>query len=314
MSGGWCTIESDPGVFTELLETYGVRGVQCEELWSLEDEDRLRNLKPIYGIIFLFKVKEGKREDRSVAAPHVYFAKQMISNACATQALLNIVLNCADKIVLGDELSNFLEFTRDLDPETRGHTIGSSDVMRNCHNSFARNQNFTFEEKFATEDDDVFHFIGYLPKDGFVYELDGLQNGPILVGEYVDDWISTVRQAVQTRIAEYASTEIRFNLLALCKNPLDELREELTQLQGSGRGQDDPRILVLKDRIDAIVSTRRQWKVENQRRRHNYIPFIVKLLQCLSERGALAPLITKGKEKTKADEQRAQQDKAKKTN
>lgn len=47
----WCLIESDPGVFTELLEKIGVQDVELQELWSL-DEDSLLHLQQeshIYG-------------------------------------------------------------------------------------------------------------------------------------------------------------------------------------------------------------------------------------------------------------------------
>ena len=36
---------------------------------------------------------------------------------------------------------------------------------------------------------------------------------------------------------------------------------------------------------------RAQWKLENERRRHNYVPFIINFLKVLAERGDLMPLV-----------------------
>eukprot|EP00741_Cyanophora_paradoxa_P007189 tig00001085_g6956.t1 len=346
-SMNWCTIESDPGVFTELLARIGVRGVQMEEIYSL-DADMMRELQPVFGLCFLFKWRHEKDDRPVVKEPRegLFFANQIINNACATQALLSIVMNCQE-IELGSELNEFRNFTKEFDPEMKGLAISNSETIRTVHNSFARPEPFVIEEdKKATKDDDVYHFISYVPVNGVLYELDGLKPGPIDLGPCTkDDWLQKVAPVIQARIERYASSEIRFNLLALVRNRKDAAQQELkrvltlraaaarrlmalglpvdpaacvepeggpdtsgevhaqvTEIERIGGDEVQSQMLQLEDRAGQLLATvqaedekYKAWKIENMRRRHNYIPFVCEFLKILAEKKQLLPLLEKAK-------------------
>ena len=60
---------------------------------------------------------------------------------------------------------------------------------------------FEFDEQLAKKDDEVYHFVGYIPVKGRLYELDGLKDGPVDLGKCdEDDWLKTVKPVLDQRI------------------------------------------------------------------------------------------------------------------
>jgi ubiquitin carboxyl-terminal hydrolase L5 len=157
--------------------------------------------------LFKWVADPEKRQTVEYPDPNLFFANQVINNACATQAILSILMNQSDKVDIGPELTQIRNFSVGMSSKDKGWTIGNSDLIREVHNSFARQDPFTIEEddRAAKDDDDVFHFVGYVPYGGQLYELDGLQAGPISFGECTEDnWLSLARDQIQARIQKYA--------------------------------------------------------------------------------------------------------------
>ena len=207
----WCTIESDPGVFTSLIESFGVQNAQLTELWALDDDSLkciLESHGKVHGLVFLFKwqssnaISQTNSQNNSQtngngdgdassskalplvggeAPEDLFFARQVTTNACATQAILSILLNAqinngytndgndalslSLSLSLGETLTNLKEFTSSFPPDLKGESIGASEEIREAHNSFARKEAFCLmsdnEKRVAGKDDEVFHFVAY---------------------------------------------------------------------------------------------------------------------------------------------------------
>ena len=307
----WCTIESDPGVFSELIQNLGVKGVQVDEIIDL-DILEIGN-EPVFGLIFLFKYMQKTEYKPKVLSEwdnDLFFAKQEIQNACATQAILGILLNNTDKLDIGPTLKELKSFTEGMDPTTRGLAISNSEKIRTEHNKFSHPEPFVFAKKKAKDGDDVFHFVSYIHFKNAIYEIDGLQQGPILIEDNVknEDWIKKVKPSIQNRINLYSQSEIKFNLLALVPNRLEKakkLEEDLKKrknyveglIKGSIVPSDNDKEMeeynkmnkeqlenslkdfdnIIKNNLQTIKDEEyrvKKYKEENERRQFNYIPFI----------------------------------------
>lgn len=75
-----------------------------------------------------------------------------------------------------------------------------------------------------------FHFVAFVPIDGQIWKLDGLERQPQKVCSIVnDDWIRQTKPQIEARMAEYEEGQIEFSILSLVKEPLSKLFSELAQ-------------------------------------------------------------------------------------
>lgn len=109
----------------------------------------------------------------------------------------------------------------------------------------------------------MFHFIGYTVRNDTLYELDGLQPYPISHGPCtIDEFPAKIIPVLLRRINRYPPEEVRFNLMAVCRD-LRTRAEEIGDQEALGRER----------------RKRKAWEWENALRRHNFVGFIGEALK-----------------------------------
>jgi ubiquitin carboxyl-terminal hydrolase L5 len=120
----------------------------------------------------------------------------------------------------------------------KGLALSNSEPVRRAHNSFQHQSSFEIVKDDNDKSGDAFHFIGYVNVGNKVYELDGLQKGPILIGDAPASgaWYETALSEIKRRIETYtakvtssggAQDELRFNLMAVTASKLQEAENKI---------------------------------------------------------------------------------------
>lgn len=246
----WRELESDPGLFSLLIEEFGVHDVKVEEVYDVSKKIETK----VYGFVFLFRYELGDRRARKksrylaledvcyVLEPSIvnsiFFAHQIIVNSCATHALLSVLLNCPE-VELGATLTKLKGFSAGLDPESKGYAIANMVELACAHNKHARPSNVTMP--FSGRKGNVissahalmpetYHFVSYVPIKGRLFELDGLKEYPIDHGPWGEheEWTDLFRRTIAFRLAE--AENFLFNLMALIPDPSLHFRYSLKSL------------------------------------------------------------------------------------
>jgi ubiquitin carboxyl-terminal hydrolase L5 len=103
----------------------------------------------------------------------------------------------------------------------------------------------------------------YTSINNTLYELDGLQPAPISHGPCApSDFPQKIIPVLQRRIARYPASEIRFNLMACCRDLRIRARE-----------------IGDEEELEEQEDKRAKWLWENSLRRHNFVGFVGELLK-----------------------------------
>lgn len=119
VGGQFAVIESDPGVFTTLTHKLGMKTLSFVEVYDTASH-AMDHLNP-RGLIFCYLWQKESPEPANQSseidedAENVWFANQLIDDGCATQAILNIVLNC-EGVQIGETLEQFKAHTDKMSP------------------------------------------------------------------------------------------------------------------------------------------------------------------------------------------------------
>lgn len=134
--------------------------------------------------------------------------------------------------------------------------------------------------------------------------IQSIVSGPIDLGPVGEgqDWLNAVRPIIEKRMQKYSEGEIHFNLMAVVSDRQLIYQRQIDRILNASDNEMETdaiqsEVTRLRLLIEDDIAKKKRYKVENIRRKHNYLPLIVELLKMLGEQGQLLPIYEKAKQR-----------------
>lgn len=218
-------LESNPDVLNKFLQKLGVSEKwNLVDVFGLDSESLAWVPRPVASVILLFptsdmhqvfsekQINEIKEKGQTLSSD-LYYVKQIVSNACGTVALIHSIANNCDKITISDgPFKKLLEESRNMTPLERGELLQkSADSILNAHRELANEGQTT-----ANPNDEVnHHFVAFIHKDGYLYEMDGRKEFPINHGSTTPENLLEDAAKVCRQYMEREADNHNFTVMAL---------------------------------------------------------------------------------------------------
>lgn len=223
----WFPLESNPVLMNSYISKLGYDTSLFEicDVFSTEDWALDMIPQPAAAVLMLFPLTEkqtsGEKDDviaLDAMQDKVWFVKQRIGNACGTIGLLHALLNAPEAIRIFQEGSWLESFAQDtpipLGPVAKAERLeGDSKIARMHDDATSSEANAT--SRGNIEDKVTTHFVAFVCIDGFLYELDGRKEGPVLHGP--TSQVALLKDACQVvkKFMARDPEEVRFTITAL---------------------------------------------------------------------------------------------------
>ena len=206
----------------------------------------------------------------------------------------------------------------EMNPITKGLTITNCEKIKNEQNKL-----ISLTNDLNKNDEDVYHFVTIINFKKNVYELDGLQEGPILLEQDVEfnNWTKKIKNILIEKINFFSNNEIKFNLFVLIPDKLEQLNNNkniliskknyieekikgntdiendnnFEELKGLDNGLLEEKIKKIESEINECNNAiniekmkNNKYKEENERRQFNYTPFILEILKIMGENNIIS--------------------------